>query len=66
MALPRIVALTLIRKRTMADGNVLLAFKVKSGEDTGQRGYARLVVSAAAAGDFTTGLEFTVTFTAGD
>jgi hypothetical protein len=67
MALPRIIAMTLVRKSVQNDGNVLLAFEVKlEDEGAGSLGYARLVVNAGAADDFAVGSEFTFTGTAGD
>jgi len=66
MALPRIVAMTCKEKVIQHNGDVLVAFWTKPGEDTGIGGYARIIVAAAVAADFVVGTEYTWTATAGD
>lgn len=65
MALPRIIAMTCIRKEPFY-ADFILVFEVKTTEDVGKGGYLKAIVDSSVAADFAIGTEYTWTATAGD
>lgn len=63
MALPRVFDVTLMRKQTMNDGRVLMAFRINESNDS-IRGYMRVIAVQSVADDFAVGSEFDGTFAA--